>query len=161
MIVISAALVVVAFALLVMGIVLSQILLVYISIGVSALAALLLGVGAFRQRHELLSGRGDESTKAAEADAHEPVRAGRLRLPGRKRKAAAAAAGGSGAAVAGNASSTTDADGAGSSAEPDAAVATATPDESARTAPDIPPDAVVSVLPARRTYHLEIGRAHV
>lgn len=139
MIVISAALVVAAFGLLVAGVTLSQIVLVYVSIGVSALAALLLGAGAFQRRDELLGRASGASTESKQG------KAGRSLLPGRKRgEPEPAAVGSSGTAPGGGAVTAT--------------AATTTSERSDPADSNIPGDAPVSVLPARRTYHLSSCR---
>lgn len=139
MIVISAALVVAAFGLLVAGVTLSQIVLVYVSIGVSALAALLLGAGAFQRRDELLGRASGASTESKQG------KAGRTLLPGRKRgEPEPAAVGSSGTAAGGGAVAAT--------------AATTTSERSGPADSNIPGDAPVSVLPARGTYHLSSCR---
>lgn len=152
MIVISAALVVVAFGLLVAGITLSQIVLVYVSIGVSALAALLLGAGAFRQRHELLG----RSAGASSDETREKT--GRTFLPRWRKGASAPAAVGSAGTETGGSAAAASAPEAAAAGEShtgeNVAAATATSERPAQADPAIPGDAPVSVLPTRRTYHL-------
>lgn len=127
MIVASFALVIVAIGLLVAGILVQQMLFIYISIGLSALAALLLGAGAFRRRDELI--RTEKGTEASASGKEVASSSGASRA--RVSKAAGAGASRTGAAG--------------------AATATKPPAEAAAEVPD---DAQVWVVPGRRRYHL-------
>lgn len=129
MIVVSAALVFAAVALLVVGVFwVHLLLLVYASIGVSVIAAILLGVGAFIMRDEMFGGR------AARPDAD-----GRAARPPEPTDPAAAAE--------------SEAAGGGSRPAPEAEIADG---ESVgdTSGPPVPDDAEVVVVPGRRTYHL-------
>lgn len=127
MILISAVLVLAALGLLIAGITLPQMLLVYVSIGASVLAALLLGVGAFRRRGELL-GRDLDASADAEPPTDAWQGAGREGDDQEMEPAGPARSRGD--------------------APPGATATAASPDTKvSSTAP-------VFVIPARQTYHL-------
>ena len=138
MIAISALLVFVAIALLVVGMV-QFFMLVYASIAVSALAAILLGVGAFLRRAELF-GR-DESEGAASEELGALARAQEATVASGTRAPAAVGA----ATPLSSSDETLDEDGE------------TFPADTAAQAPaaDVPEDASVFIVPERRSYHLE------
>lgn len=148
MIIASFVLVVVAIGLLVAGILLPQMLFIYVSIGLSALAALLLGAGAFRRRDELVRAEQER----------EPAAAAREREPAASRSGAAASSGGwptrapQPASARAPQQASAGSAGAGSAGAGAAGAATAT--WSAEPTSDVPDDAQVWVVPGWRKYHL-------
>lgn len=151
MIVISAVLVVAAFGLLIAGITLPLMVLVYVSIGVSVLAALLLGAGAFKRRGELFgddtgmdSGSSTDSSPGSHADGDtdggsEVETSAPQEQASRQDALAVAARAGA-------------ADTRGESHE--SLPERHAPAGAAGTDPNVPGDAVVVVAPFRGTYHL-------
>ncbi|MBO0806660.1 MAG: hypothetical protein J2P25_26715, partial [Nocardiopsaceae bacterium] len=146
MILISAVLVAAALVLLIVGVIISKVMLVYVSIAISVAAALLLGVGVFVRRRELFgsapasdwwdggtstAGLGKTSVPSAKQEVAEPVQEERARRPELV---------GAGASV---------------GARPGSGDDTASmPHVAPGTADRVPPDAIVRVIPGRRRYHL-------
>lgn len=147
MIVVSAVLVVAAFGLLIAGITLPLMVLVYVSIGVSVLAALLLGAGAFKRRGELFgtdteSGAGTDTDSDTDSDTESSAEGETLAAPRQSSRQDAVAVAAPAAPV--------DPRGGAHDARPEPqGSATA-----AGTATAVPSDAPVVVVPSRRTYHL-------
>lgn len=134
MIVTSAVLVATALGLLVAGILLPMMLLVYVSIAVSILAALLLGVGAFLRRGELFGSASKASGDEASESTGETTEESAAKQPA---MSAAGASGSEGTATA------LAADGPADESSP-----------AAGTGADIPGDTPVLVVPSRGTYHV-------
>ncbi|HEU5159716.1 MAG TPA: hypothetical protein VFU43_22165 [Streptosporangiaceae bacterium] len=158
MIILSGVLVVVAIALLIAGIVagnsgtevvgLDGLNLIYVSIGVSIVSALFLAIGVFLRRKDLFGAPAQGGARTAKRG-----KAGKGELADTTAKAQAAS-GAATSTTAGAAGSVYPAGGHTSGSDTDTAELTAMMPPPG----DVPPDAVVYVIPGRRRYHIDSCR---